>query len=124
MTVADEQRWGSLATDVTTTEIWCRPDKASVRLHLAGAIDLASRETVLAAGITACLVSSVLQIDAGSVQFIDAAGLGALIEVTEFARQEGVTVRLSSCSSALRRVLELTDTQGAFAAPTGVLDPC
>lgn len=122
MTIADEQRWGSLATGVTTTEIWCRPDNASVRLHLAGSIDIASRETVVAAGLTACLVSSVLQIDAGGVQFIDAAGIGALIEVTEFARQEGVSVSLSSCSPALRRVLQLTDMERAF--PVAVPDSC
>lgn len=89
--------------------IWCRPDaEGSVLLHLAGSIDIAARETLLAAGMTACLVAPVLLIDAGDVVFIDAAGLGALVEVVEFARQEGVQVCWDRRSETVERVLELT----------------
>lgn len=124
MTATNEERWGMAATDDGSTAIWCRPDSNSVRLHLAGAIDLASRASVVAAGMTACLVSPMLEIDAENVDFIDAAGLGALIEVSEFARQEGCRVSLSSCSRALRRILELTDLEHVFVVRPEALEPC
>lgn len=63
-----------------------------------------------------------LVVDLAGVQFIDSAGLGALIELKRHANELGTTLALRSLTPSVRKVITVTglvEVFGVEAAPLG-----
>jgi anti-anti-sigma factor len=83
---------------------------ASGELDMPAAFRLESRvDPLLSAGGLEAVV-----LDLGDVEFLDSAGLGALLAIRERAQELGVDMAISRASAAVRRILDVTGTADAF----------
>lgn len=92
------------------------PAPASVRVRLAGEIDLATApvvgsrlERVLAQPVKA------IAVDLGEVRFCDAAGYRELIRFREEARRRGIGVSVDNPRTSVARVMQLLGVDQLFA---------
>jgi anti-anti-sigma factor len=53
-----------------------------------------------------------LELDLAQVEFVDSAGLGALLAVRDRAGQRGIDLAITSVSDRVRRILDLTGLGG------------
>ncbi|MCA1569651.1 MAG: STAS domain-containing protein [Chloroflexi bacterium] len=90
----------------------CTEDSTgAVVVHLTGDIDLGT-----APALGACLISQlhnspqcpVLVVDLAAVDFMSCAGLRILLDVQRRAAAHGITLRLTRCSRAVLRLLEVS----------------
>ena len=49
-----------------------------------------------------------VQLDLSEVEFVDSAGLGALLALREHAQDRGITLEIARASDPVRRLLQLT----------------
>jgi anti-anti-sigma factor len=82
---------------------------ASVLIAVRGELDVATAPKFRAAvkGLCQPGTASSVTVDLSRLDFIDAAGLGALISLRNAVHQSGGTVRVRSPKSHVRRVFEL-----------------
>lgn len=78
-------------------------------LHVLGCIDLSNRQDLVDAAIEAILIADAVVMDASGVDFIDASGVEALIEIGQIAEREETKFSINPRSRQLDRVLELLD---------------
>jgi anti-anti-sigma factor len=85
-------------------------------LRLIGAIDLATRDELLAAGTEALDGNECqrLTVDLADVDFIDSTGLGTLVELHRAAEDGGQEFIVANPSARARRILEITGLDGAL----------
>ncbi len=99
-----------------------RPLVGSRHCHLAGEIDLSVvSETKSRLGRLIALGPGRVEVDLSAVEFIDAAGLGALVELVEEARCQRVDLVFLRPSAAVERVMKLCRLYEHFSA-LGVLE--
>jgi anti-anti-sigma factor len=87
-----------------------RADDSTLEIMVAGNLDMAAAfpfETRLDALLAAADVPAV-QVDLAQVEFVDSAGLGALLAVRERATQLGLDLAITRVSDPVRRILDLT----------------
>jgi anti-sigma B factor antagonist len=91
------------------------------RVEVRGEVDLLTRPTLRAALLEALEGSaSTVVVDMAAVEFLDAAGIGALVEISGRARREGRSLVVSRPSRIVRRVLGLVPLDLEIAhRPTG-----
>jgi len=63
---------------------------------------------LMAASLGRCVV------DASAIQFVDSAGLEALVDANEAFAQTGQSLKLCGANETVRMVLELTELSGGF----------
>jgi anti-anti-sigma factor len=87
-----------------------------VEVVLAGELDMAAAfklepelERLLAGPGVRALV-----LDLAAVEFVDSAGLGALLSIKDRATQLAIGFQIASASESVRRVLELTGTRSVL----------
>jgi anti-anti-sigma factor len=83
---------------------------ASLELVVAGELDMAaafSFESKVDAHLAAGGVESVV-LDLAQVEFVDSAGLGALLSLRDHARRRGIELQLAQVSGPVRKLLDLT----------------
>ncbi|WP_053226933.1 STAS domain-containing protein [Solirubrobacter soli] len=83
---------------------------ASLELVVAGELDMTaafSFESTVDAHLAAGGVESVV-LDLAQVDFVDSAGLGALLSLRDHARQRGIELQLARVSGPVRKLLDLT----------------
>ena len=87
------------------------PERDSVRVRLAGALDMATAP-ILAAQLRELRESGFrrLVIDLGRLDFIDSTGLRLLLAQDADARQDGFSIAVVPGKPAVQRVFELTKT--------------
>jgi len=78
------------------------------RLRLAGELDVATRDMLLAVGCGPDRRARDLRLDASGLAFIDCAGLAALVELARAARAEGLAFEITAASGSLTRLSTLT----------------
>lgn len=99
-----------------------RPFAGARRSRLAGEIDLSVvSQTKRRLGEVIAAGPGRVEVDLAEVEFIDAAGLGALVELVEEARCRGVELVFLRPSAAVMRVMRLCRLYEHFSA-LGVLD--
>lgn len=107
--------------ELTITE---HTDKTASRtLALAGSIDLSTREAFLDAGRAALRRGASLRLDMAEVNFIDSAGIGALLELARVARANDAYMSISPRSARVNRVLEITGLDTLWAATDSSTSP-
>ncbi len=91
-------------------------DPSTIEVVLAGELDMAAAfklepelERLLSDPRAGTLV-----LDLSAVEFVDSAGLGALLSIKDRATQLAIGLQIASESESVRRVLELTGTRSAF----------
>jgi anti-sigma B factor antagonist len=96
--------------DVTT-------DSGTIVAHLAGELDLTTRDAVVDALVPPLSANeaSRLVVDMSGVTFCDSSGLGALLDVRRAAADADVAMVLRSVSRQVARLLDLTDADGWLA---------
>lgn len=77
-------------------------------LVLTGAIDLVTRQDVVAAGRAVLESGRGLSLDMGAVNFIDSTGIGAIVELHNVARTHGTSLEIPRRSDRVERILEVT----------------
>jgi len=83
--------------------------EGAVRLRLAGALDLVSRDAVFAAGMQVLVgPPTSLLLNLSKVSFIDSTGLGALIALAGEANDRAKPFAIEEPSARAERVLSLT----------------
>jgi anti-sigma B factor antagonist len=83
---------------------------ATIEVMVAGNLDMAAAlqlETRVDAVLAAGDVRAV-QLDLAQVEFVDSAGLGALLAVRDRANQLGIDLAITRVSDRVRRILDLT----------------
>ncbi|MFI0405623.1 STAS domain-containing protein [Actinomadura sp. 3N508] len=99
----------------------------TVTVTVVGEVDMATVELLrgyvgaVLAGIVHGRAAERVVMQVSGVSFIDAAGLGALVELRKRARREGVRLLLVGVSPALWRLLRLTGLTG-LAGPGEIED--
>jgi anti-anti-sigma factor len=83
-------------------------------LHVSGEIDLQVADELREAGLAAAAADGVA-IDLSQVSFIDSSGLAALIEINNATQDAGQQLTLVNPSRTVRRILEITGLNSAFA---------
>jgi anti-anti-sigma factor len=84
-------------------------------LVVSGELDLAVVDEFLQrARVALGNAATVLEIDFGSVTFIDSTGLGALVRIREDAVAQGKDVTLSHVPAQTTRILEMTGLADVF----------
>lgn len=81
-----------------------------VVIHIVGEIDLAAAPQVRAAlrtSLTGPALPTQVRVDLAAASFIDAAGVGALVDGREAARRAGVGFSIDSPTGVVRRVLDI-----------------
>lgn len=88
----------------------CAEDRASSRARLAvsGSVDLTTSASLVGAGLDALLRGSGVALDLSDVDFMDASGISALVELSLAARSRGHTFEILATSDPVERVLGLT----------------
>jgi anti-anti-sigma factor len=87
--------------------------------RLVGELDLASRDRLLADLMSIASRHRVFTVDLGSVTFIDAAGLLALIEIERALRDDDRVLVLRNPRPNVRRVLDVTGLTWLLETATG-----
>jgi len=96
-----------------------RPAPATVRVAVAGEVDLATA-TALRDSVLRTLHEQdpvVLEIDLAGVTFLDCAGIGALVAARNTAVQIGCRLRVTHPRPIVRLVLDLTGLLDVLTAP-------
>ncbi|MFD5541741.1 STAS domain-containing protein [Streptomyces sp. NPDC127079] len=88
-------------------------------LTLAGELDFTARSQAAPLIGPLVLADRDLVVDLTRVTFMDAAGLGMLLRLCERVAAGGGAMELRGLRPEVRRVLELTGTDGRFAEETG-----
>jgi anti-anti-sigma factor len=96
--------------DVLRIEAHYVDDRAT--LILGGEFDMTGRERFRAFVNEALAAGRSITIDASGLEFVDSAGLQALLRAREAAGEAGVAFRVSEVSPAYRRVVELAGVEG------------
>lgn len=87
-------------------------------VQLAGEIDIASREELSGIGEAAALLPPrCIEVDLSAVTFIDAGGLGALIDMRRAVTCAGSRMIIRHPSAAAARLFTLTGTTAALIDP-------
>jgi anti-sigma B factor antagonist len=81
-------------------------------LILGGEFDMTGRVRFRAFVNEALATGRSITVDASGLEFVDSAGLQALLQAREAAGEAGVAFRVSDPSPALRRVVELSGLEG------------
>jgi anti-sigma B factor antagonist len=92
--------------DVLRIEACYTVDRAT--LILAGEFDMTGRDRFRAFVNEALMAGRSITIDASGLEFVDSAGLQALLQAREAAREAGVAFGVSDPSPTLRRLVELS----------------
>lgn len=114
------------AGELSLTITIARPDLDTVRLHVAGEIDLATApqlQAALQATLTEAALATTLQVDLAEVTFLDATGVGVLVHTHHAARRTGLGFSVHNPHGVVLRVLEvlnLTDALRTAPAPRPV----
>ena len=89
-----------------------RRDEDSLELVLAGDLDMTAAFKVEPAFDHLVAEGDVreLVLDVGDVEFIDSAGLGALLSIRDRTQQLGIEMRLVNVPRPVRRILDLSGT--------------
>jgi anti-anti-sigma factor len=97
-----------------------RPSPATIRIALAGEVDLVTAPDLLDTLLSALHTEhpAVLDVDLTDVSFLACAGVGALACVRGAAVRAGCQLRLIRPQPIVRMVLELTGMLGDVTAPT------
>jgi anti-sigma B factor antagonist len=100
---------------VSTFALTVRPDERGDLLILSGELDLASAPLVVeAADLVGQTAAPDVIVDLSGLQFIDATGLSALIEVREHLAGKGRTMSLRGTPTCVHRVLKITGLTDGF----------
>jgi len=86
-------------------------------VRLAGEVDLATADllrTVLAAQTTHAVQPRRIDVDLAQVTFMDAAGLGVLVQAQRHAGRAGAALVVCNAHGIVRRVFDLTGLAGTF----------
>lgn len=89
------------------------------QIVLSGEIDILVADELRAAGVEVAsrvASGSRVEIELGSVTFIDSTGLGALVAVRNRVKESNGTVVLMNASPAIARVIELAGLRDSFLA--------
>ncbi|MHB1583220.1 MAG: STAS domain-containing protein [Acidimicrobiales bacterium] len=87
-----------------------RHDAEVTRVRLRGEVDLAVADDLAAALIG--LDGAAMEVDLSQLDFIDAAGIGAIVRVNNHLRDAGHHFVLTGARGPVRRVFELVDLGG------------
>ena len=79
-------------------------------IEIAGELDLATRDVLLAVVRGRRGRSGNLRVDAGGISFVDMAGLASLLQVARETRAAGAEFEIAVASQSLRRLTRLTGT--------------
>jgi anti-anti-sigma factor len=94
-----------------------------IRLRLAGALDLVSRDQLLTAGTESLAdAQSGLLLNLADVNFIDSTGIGTLIELFREAEEQRKQFAIEEPSQRVQRVLTLTGLSDTWTVPPPVSD--
>jgi anti-anti-sigma factor len=96
-----------------------RPAPSTVRVAVAGEIDLATAPTLQDRLITVLheQTPAVLVVDLAGVTFLDCTGIGALVAARNAAIHAGGQIRISHPQPIVRRLLDLVGLLGVLTAP-------
>lgn len=85
-------------------------------IRLAGELDLAVADDVLALGLLALDADNVVELvlDMDDVTFLDSTGIGTLIRIRNAAIARGVELQLRGVGPRIRRVLSITGLENVF----------
>ncbi|MGN6721893.1 MAG: STAS domain-containing protein [Marmoricola sp.] len=101
----------------TAVRRWVTTDgRAAAELRVSGSLDFSTRRSILDVANTAMATAQHLELDAGDVDFIDASGIAAIIEVANLAVQRGVSFTLTRRSEAVQRLLDILGTDFRWAS--------
>jgi anti-sigma B factor antagonist len=90
-------------------EIIVEQDGDGFELRLVGELDLASADELEQRITMLCLEgASQIGLDLERLDFVDSAGLRAMLAARQTCEQSGCSLALRNCSERVRRVLELT----------------
>jgi anti-sigma B factor antagonist len=106
--------------DTLRIEVRYVDDRAT--LILGGEFDMTGRERFRSFVSEAAAAGRSITIDASGLEFVDSAGLQALLRARELADEAGVAFRVSEVSPALRRVVELAGVEGLLPGQGGAGD--
>jgi anti-anti-sigma factor len=106
-----------VTVEVFSWRLTIEPERT--RLVLAGEIDIAAREGLLAAVEQAASKGLPLVVELGAVTFLDGSGISALMAVTQLAVDRGIGIGFTDRPPVVDRVLDLTDTSLAPASRVG-----
>lgn len=88
--------------------------EAAARVAVAGDVDLAAADRLLAAVAPLIRPRAEVAVDCAQVRFLDSAGLRALLELNRKAQEAGGTLVLEAPSAAVARLLELAGVADLF----------
>jgi anti-sigma B factor antagonist len=97
--------------------ITARSGPGTIRVHLAGEIDMATApqlRVALLAVIAEAAPQTEVRVDLGRVAFIDAIGIGVLVRGREAARQAGVGFSVDNPRGIVLRIIEVLDLVDAL----------
>jgi len=77
-------------------------------IHVAGEIDLSTRDLLGAAATRSFDVARTVVVDLAQATFLDSAGLSALIRARNEAERLGCELQIRSATDSVARVLEVT----------------
>ena len=77
-------------------------------IHVAGEIDLSTRDLLGAAATRSFDVARTVVVDLAQATFLDSAGLSALIRARNEAERLGCELQIRSATGSVARVLEVT----------------
>jgi anti-anti-sigma factor len=99
------------------SEFACRARDADeiVVVTVSGDVDIATGERMVEAVAAHLVPRGRMVVDCSAVGFLDSSGLRGLLELRRLAASMDVMFALAAPSDAVRRVLELSGTQDAFA---------
>jgi anti-sigma B factor antagonist len=101
---------------VTDFEVSSEVREGALDVVVAGELDMAAAFK-LESRLDPLLDTGELQsvaLDLGGVDFVDSAGLGALLSLRERAHQVGIPLAITRASDPVQRLLELTGSDSAF----------
>jgi anti-sigma B factor antagonist len=103
--VAEESPFAASLSIITT-----RPGPESVRVHVAGEIDLATARQLqgtLLAEIAAAVRGTEVRVDLARVTFIDATGVGVLVRCRQAAREAALDFSVHNPQGMVQRIIDM-----------------
>jgi anti-sigma B factor antagonist len=90
-------------------------------LHLAGELDLSCVDVLERRIAVICSEGALsIELDLAELEFVDSAGLRAMLEGRDVCRRAGCALVLRKCNERVRRVLELTGMDSVLQISEGV----
>lgn len=101
---------------MSTIQIKNTQENGLVKIHLAGRFDFNSHRQFREAFEKAIITPNVnsLEIDLGSVEYLDSSALGMLLLVKEKAANANKSVALTNCRGVVQQVLEVANFSKLF----------